>query len=58
MEYGLVSPYTAFLAVDATQRTAGDNGTTVNIPVPVPDGVRYETTVGDRMPKKAVEVPQ
>jgi hypothetical protein len=25
--------------------TAGDHGTTVNVPVPVPDGVRYDTTV-------------
>jgi Ca-activated chloride channel family protein len=58
MEYGLVSPYTAFLAVDATQRTAGGSGTTVNVPVPVPDGVKYETTVGETQPKKAVEVPQ
>jgi Ca-activated chloride channel family protein len=58
MEYGLVSPYTAFLAVDASQRTAGNVGTTVNVPVPVPDGVKYETTVGDGQPKKAVEVPQ
>jgi Ca-activated chloride channel family protein len=58
MEFGLVSPYTAFLAVDASQRTAGNAGTTVNVPVPVPDGVKYETTVGDGQPKKAVEVPQ
>ncbi|HEV8377637.1 MAG TPA: VIT and VWA domain-containing protein [Tepidisphaeraceae bacterium] len=58
MEYGLVCPYTAFLAVDASERTAGNVGTTVNIPVPVPDGVKYETTVGDSQPKKAVEMPQ
>jgi hypothetical protein len=24
----------------------------------VPDGVKYETTVGETQPKKAVEVPQ
>jgi Ca-activated chloride channel family protein len=58
MEFGLVSPYTAFLAVDASQRTAGNVGTTVNVPVPVPDGVKYETTVGEGQPKKAVEMPQ
>jgi Ca-activated chloride channel family protein len=58
MEYGLVSPYTAVLAVDASQRTAGAVGTTVNVPVPVPDGVKYETTVGEAQPKKAVEMPQ
>jgi Ca-activated chloride channel family protein len=52
MEYGLVSPYTAFLAVDASERTAGNTGTTVNIGVPVPEGVQYETAV-DGQPKKA-----
>jgi Ca-activated chloride channel family protein len=45
LEYGLVSDYTAFLAVDATQRTAGDHGTTVVQSVPVPEGVKYDTTV-------------
>ncbi|HEV8605269.1 MAG TPA: VIT domain-containing protein [Tepidisphaeraceae bacterium] len=55
MEYGVVSPYTAFLAVDASERTAGNVGTTVNVPVPAPEGVRYETTVGEGTPQKAVE---
>src|SRR5262249_3956903 len=45
LEYGLLSPFTAFLAVDSSMRTAGDIGTSVAVPVPVPDGVRYETTV-------------
>jgi hypothetical protein len=45
MDYNLMSPFTAFVAVDALRRTAGDYGTTVAVPVPVPDGVRYETTV-------------
>ena len=45
LEYGLMSDYTAFVAVDATRRTAGDSGVTVVQPVPMPDGVRYETTV-------------
>ena len=45
LEYGLMSAYTAFLAVDSLTRTAGDGGVTVAVPVPVPDGVRYETTV-------------
>jgi Ca-activated chloride channel family protein len=47
LEYGLMSAYTAFLAVDSTQVTAGDHGVTVIVPVPVPDGVRYDTTVQD-----------
>lgn len=45
LEFGLMSDYTAFVAVDTTRRTEGDHGTTVAVPVPVPDGVKYETTV-------------
>ena len=45
LEYGLMSAYTSFIAVDATRRTTGDHGTTVDVPVPVPHGTRYETTV-------------
>jgi Ca-activated chloride channel family protein len=45
LEYGLMSAYTAFIAVDSSRQTAGDHGVTVNVPVPVPDGVRYDTTV-------------
>ena len=45
LDYGLMSAFTAFVAVDSSQRTPGDHGTTVMTPVPVPDGVRYETTV-------------
>ncbi|UCD49735.1 MAG: VWA domain-containing protein, partial [Phycisphaerales bacterium] len=47
LEYGLMSAYTAFIAVDSTRQTAGDYGVTVAVPVPVPEGVRYETTVQD-----------
>jgi Ca-activated chloride channel family protein len=45
LEHGLMSQYTAFVAVDASERTAGERGTTVYQAVPVPDGVRYQTTV-------------
>jgi Ca-activated chloride channel family protein len=45
LEYGLMSAYTAFIAVDSSRKTSGDHGITVAVPVPVPDGVRYETTV-------------
>lgn len=48
LEHGLMSAYTAFVAVDSMQRTAGGRGTTVPMPVPVPEGVRYETSVGER----------
>jgi Ca-activated chloride channel family protein len=40
-----MSAYTAFVAVDSMTRTAGGHGTTVVVPVPVPEGVRYDTTV-------------
>ena len=45
LEYGLMSDYTAFVAVDASRRTAGKHGTTVYQAVPVPKGVRCDTTV-------------
>ncbi len=45
LRYQLVSNYTSFVAVDSSQKTAGDHGITVHQGVPVPDGVRYETTV-------------
>jgi Ca-activated chloride channel family protein len=45
LEHGLVSAFTAFVAVDSTRRTEGDHGTTVPVPVPVPQGTPYETTV-------------
>ncbi|MBI5725457.1 MAG: VWA domain-containing protein [Planctomycetes bacterium] len=45
LEERLLCRYTAFLAVDSLTKTAGDHGVTVDVPVPVPDGVKYETTV-------------
>jgi Ca-activated chloride channel family protein len=45
LDYSLMSSFTAFIAVDSTRRTAGNTGTTVPVSVPVPDGVKYETTV-------------
>jgi Ca-activated chloride channel family protein len=48
LEYNLMSDYTAFVAVDSLRKTEGEFGVTVNIPVPVPDGVKYETTVQER----------
>lgn len=46
LDYTLLSEFTAFVAVDSMTRTDGSYGTTVAAPVPVPEGVRYETTVG------------
>ncbi len=45
LEYGLMSAYTAFIAVDSSRKTTGDHGVTVAVPVPVPEGVRYDTTI-------------
>ena len=45
LEHRLMSDYTSFVAVDASERTAGTQGTTVHQAVPVPKGVKYETTV-------------
>ncbi len=46
INHTVLCPYTAFLAIDASRITAGYAGYSVNVPVPVPDGVRYDTTVG------------
>lgn len=46
LDYSLLSQFTAFVAVDSTRRTSGSEGTTVNQAVPVPQGVKYSTTVG------------
>lgn len=47
LDFQLLSPYTAFLALDASRRTAGESAVTVPVAVPVPEGVRYETTVSE-----------
>ncbi len=46
LAYSLASAFTSFVAVDSSRVTEGDHGTTVHVPVPVPEGVRYDTTVG------------
>jgi Ca-activated chloride channel family protein len=48
LDYNLMSAFTAFVAVDASRRTEGTVGVTVPVAVPVPEGVRYETTVSER----------
>ncbi len=45
LQHHLVSNYTSFVAVDSSETTEGQYGVTVHQAVPVPDGVRYETTV-------------
>jgi Ca-activated chloride channel family protein len=46
LAYHLVSEFTSFVAVDSSRATDGDHGTTVHVPVPVPSGVQYDTTIG------------
>ncbi|HET6247686.1 MAG TPA: VIT domain-containing protein [Tepidisphaeraceae bacterium] len=48
LKYGLMSQFTSFVAVDDSHVTAGDHGVTVGVTVPVPEGVRYDTTVTPR----------
>ncbi|MEM1424833.1 MAG: hypothetical protein AAGH64_12635 [Planctomycetota bacterium] len=49
IDHGLLSPFTAFIAVDSARVTSGDFGVTTVQPVNMPEGVRYDTTVsGER----------
>ncbi len=48
LDYGLMSQFTALVAVDSTRKTEGEAGSTVAVPVPVPEGVDYNTTVQQR----------
>jgi Ca-activated chloride channel homolog len=45
LNYGLASPFTAFVAIDALSQTSGTSGTTIIQPLPMPNGMRYETSV-------------
>ena len=47
LEYNLMSTFTAFVAVDSMSKTEGEFGTTVAVPVNVPEGVRYGTTLNN-----------
>jgi Ca-activated chloride channel family protein len=48
LDFGLMSEFTAFVTVDSSRVTEGKNGTTVPVAVPVPDGVKYDTTVPEK----------
>ena len=45
LEYGLMSAYTAFVAVDSLSNTGADPAVTKPVPVPMPDGVSFDATV-------------
>ena len=47
LNHNLMSSYTAMIAVDSLTKTTGTFGTTVAVPVPMPEGVRYDTTVAN-----------
>ncbi len=47
LDFSLMSAYTAFVAVDSLSRTGSEPATTVPQAVPVPEGVKYDTTVGN-----------
>ena len=47
LQHQLASDYTSFVAVDSSEITEGEYGVTVRQAVPVPEGVRYETTVAN-----------
>jgi Ca-activated chloride channel family protein len=48
LDCGLISPFTAFVAVDSTHRTHGSEAVTVPVAVPVPEGVKYKNTVDEK----------
>jgi len=50
LDYGLMSPFTAFIAVDSTHITGNGDAVTVPVAVPVPDGVNYDKTVEEEQP--------
>ena len=45
LSYRLLCQYTAFVATDESRKTEGEHGVKVVVPVPVPEGMKYETTV-------------
>jgi Ca-activated chloride channel family protein len=47
LDFGLMSAFTSFIAVDASRTTEGSQTTTVPVAVPVPEGVKYHSTVHD-----------
>lgn len=45
LRHSVLCGHTAFVAVDSLNKTSGNYGVSVKQPVPVPEGVRYDTTV-------------
>ncbi len=57
LDFGLLSAYTAFVAVDSLQPLEPAPLTTVAQPVPVPEGVSYDQTVPEPTPGSDVQPP-
>lgn len=49
LAYRLMSPYTSFVAVEEKVVNRGGQQVTVQVPVPMPEGVRYEGVFGPAM---------
>ncbi len=56
LDYNLLTAYTSFVAVDSMVRNTGEEPTTVNQPLPLPDGVS-DYAVGRGMSKLALAPP-
>jgi len=48
LDYGLMSAYTAFISVDASNGSKGGQGTRQHVAVPVPENVDYNKTVSEK----------
>lgn len=57
LAHGIVSKYTSFVAVEERVVTEDGTSRTVYVPVEIPEGVSYESTVGEREPDKSVAGP-
>ncbi len=47
LRHSVLCGHTAFVAVDSLNKTSGNYGVSVKQPVPVPEGVQYDTTVDE-----------
>lgn len=48
LDHDLMSAFTAFVAVDASRKTAGESAGTVPVPVPTPEGVSFNKAVQEK----------
>ncbi|MCD6052106.1 MAG: marine proteobacterial sortase target protein [Verrucomicrobia bacterium] len=48
LDHNLMSAFTAFVAVDASRKTAGESAVTTPVSVPTPEGVSFNKTVPEK----------